>query len=269
MPVRIVANGVVTRSVRDTAAFFREAERVWRNPKLPPIGDVTRPGKQRLRIARAAPKSVVRECESGGARADPEDGRRCSRSSATTSTRSTTPVPARFIDDFLLYWALLAFAIVRGGRRTFGPSFDRDQAGQPHPRASTHAPPQPAPAAGGDRAAVGAAAASPRGLSATYDVVLTPTLADETPRIGHLDPTADYEQIMDRLIDWVAFTPLQNATGDPAISLPLARVGSRPAGGHDVLSPVWAARHGCWSWPTSSKRPGPGRASTRSRSLLN
>ena len=27
---------------------------------------------------------------------------------------------------------------------------------------------------------------------------------------------------MDRLLDWVAFTPLQNATGDPAISLPLA-----------------------------------------------
>ena len=42
MPVRIVANGVVTRSVRDTAAFYREAERIWRNPKLPPIGDVTR-----------------------------------------------------------------------------------------------------------------------------------------------------------------------------------------------------------------------------------
>ena len=40
-----------------------------------------------------------------------------------------------------------------------------------------------------------------------------PTLADETPRIGHLDPTADYQQIMDRLIDWVAFTPLQNVTG--------------------------------------------------------
>ena len=27
---------------------------------------------------------------------------------------------------------------------------------------------------------------------------------------------------MDRIQDWVAFTPLQNATGDPAISLPLA-----------------------------------------------
>jgi amidase len=53
-------------------------------------------------------------------------------------------------------------------------------------------------------------------------VVLTPTLADESPRIGHLDPTADYQQIIDRLIEWVAFTPLQNATGEPAISLPLA-----------------------------------------------
>ncbi|MDT5412815.1 MAG: amidase, partial [Mycobacterium sp.] len=54
------------------------------------------------------------------------------------------------------------------------------------------------------------------------DLVLTPTLADEPPQIGHLDPTADYDQIIDRLQDWVAFTPLQNVTGEPAISLPLA-----------------------------------------------
>ena len=27
---------------------------------------------------------------------------------------------------------------------------------------------------------------------------------------------------MERILDWVAFTPWQNATGDPAISLPLA-----------------------------------------------
>ena len=53
-----------------------------------------------------------------------------------------------------------------------------------------------------------------------------PTLAEVTPRIGHLDPTAGYEQVMDRLIDWVGFTPLQNATGDPAISLPLGESAS-------------------------------------------
>lgn len=59
-------------------------------------------------------------------------------------------------------------------------------------------------------------------LYGDYDVVLTPTLAHETPRVGHLDPTASYEQVIDRLMDWVAFTPLQNVTGEPAISLPLA-----------------------------------------------
>jgi amidase len=61
---------------------------------------------------------------------------------------------------------------------------------------------------------------------ATYDVTLTPTLATETPAVGHLDPMRDYEDVMERLLDWVAFTPLQNATGEPAVSLPLATTAS-------------------------------------------
>ncbi|WP_268793857.1 amidase family protein, partial [Mycolicibacterium mucogenicum] len=51
----------------------------------------------------------------------------------------------------------------------------------------------------------------------------TPTLSEVTPPIGHLDPTADFDQVMSRLIDWVGFTPLQNASGAPAVSLPLAQ----------------------------------------------
>ncbi len=50
-PVRIVADGVVTRSVRDTAAFYREAEKIYRNVALQPIGDITRPGRNRLRVS--------------------------------------------------------------------------------------------------------------------------------------------------------------------------------------------------------------------------
>jgi amidase len=63
-------------------------------------------------------------------------------------------------------------------------------------------------------------------LFETYDVVLTPTLPDPPPPIGHFDATAGYDQIIERLTDWVAFTPLQNATGDPAISLPLTESAS-------------------------------------------
>ena len=63
MPLHLVANGVVTRSVRDTAAFLREAERVYRNPKLAPIGDVTQASKQRLRIAMCT-QSISRDASS-------------------------------------------------------------------------------------------------------------------------------------------------------------------------------------------------------------
>jgi amidase len=124
-------------------------------------------------------------------------------------------------DDFLSYWQFLAFAIVRGGRRTFGPSFDRTRLDNL--------------TLGLDRSAarnlyklplaIRRLSASRRitaRLSATFDAVLMPTLAHDTPPIGYLDPTMPYEQVMDRLMDWVTFTPLQNATGDPAISLPLA-----------------------------------------------
>jgi amidase len=223
MPLHLVANGVLTRSVRDTAAFLREAERAYRNPKLPPIGDVTRPGKQRLHIA-VCTKSVLIE-------ASPEVRELTLKSAALLEslghrvTEIDNPVPARFKDDFLLYWQFLAFAIVRGGRRTIGPTFDREKLDNltlgldGGAARNLHKLPL----------AIARLSASRRiteRLSQTYDAVLMPTLASETPRIRHLDPTAPYEQVMDRILDWVGFTPLQNATGDPAISLPLAESAS-------------------------------------------
>ena len=140
-------------------------------------------------------------------------------------TAIENPVPQRFMDDFLLYWSFLAFALVRGGRRTFGQSFQRSQLDNLTLGLERHAARRlhRLPAALARLARIRRVTSR---LTASYDIVLTPTLADVTPRIGHLDPTADYQQIIDRLIDWVAFTPLQNATGEPAISLPLAESAS-------------------------------------------
>ena len=219
MPLHLVANGVVSRSVRDTAAFLREAERVYRNPKLAPIGDVTQPSKQRLHIA-VCTQSISRD-------ASPEISALTLKSAALLEelghrvTEISNPVPARFKDDFLVYWSFLAFAVVRGGRRMFGPSFDRTRLdnmtlGLDRKAArNLHKVPL----------AIRRLSASHRitaRLGAVYDAVLMPTLAEVTPRIGYLDPTQDFESVMESLIDWAAFTPLQNATGDPAISLPLA-----------------------------------------------
>jgi amidase len=220
MPVRIVSDGVVTRSVRDTAAFLREAEKVYRNLKLAPVGDIARPGRKRLRVA------VV--TEAGGRAASPEvrslthDTGELLASLGHHVEEVEAPVPATFSADFVLYWSMLAMAMVRGGRLTFGRSWNAGQLDNltlglaQHCQRNLHR----LPLATARLARSQAAAAQ---FHREYDVVLSPTVATETPRVGHLDPTQDYALVMDRLMDWVAFTPLQNATGNPAISLPLAR----------------------------------------------
>jgi amidase len=219
MPIRIVANGVVTRSVRDTAAFYREAERAWRNPKLPPIGDITGPSSRRLRIA-VVTRSIRRESALQVREATAKTAALLQNLGHHVETLDEIPVPATFVDDFVRYWALLATALVRGGRRRFGPTFDRTRLDNlslgldRHASRQLHRMPL-------TLARLARTRAHTRALTRRFDVVLTPTLADAPPRIGHLDPMADYEQIIERLIDWVAFTPLHNVTGDPALSLPL------------------------------------------------
>ena len=133
------------------------------------------------------------------------------------------PLPDSLADDFLLYWSMLALVMVRTGRRTFGRSLGRRPAGQPDPRAWRSTP---RVACTGCRCAI--ARLQPQQPLVAYVLRAVRRRPDarpwprETPRIGHLAPTSDYDTVMERLLDWVAFTPLQNATGDPAISLPLA-----------------------------------------------
>ncbi|OBH85748.1 amidase [Mycobacterium scrofulaceum] len=220
MPVGIVANGVVTRSVRDTAAFYREAERIWRNPKLAPIGDVTGPGRQRLRIA-VLTRSVQRDCSPQVRELALKSAGLLEELGHRVEHLEEPPVPASFVDDFVLYWGFLALAQVRTGRRMFGATFDRSRLDsltlglERHTARNLHRLPLAILRLRRIRRRTAE-------FFGTYDAVLTPTLADETPRIGYLAPS-DYHQVIERLIDWVSFTPLQNVTGEPAISLPLAQ----------------------------------------------
>jgi amidase len=224
MPIRIVANGVVTRSVRDTVAFYREAEKVWHNGKLAPVGDVTGPGRSRLRVA-VFTKSVKRECSPELRELTLGTAALLERMGHRVEHLDEPPVPRSFLGDFLLYWALLSLALVRGGNKRFGESFDRGKLDnltlglEKFAGRNLHRLPV---------AIARLATLRRRTLKqmGDYDVLLMPTLAEAPPRVGHLDPTADYDQIIDRLVDWVAFTPLQNVTGEPAISLPMAQSAS-------------------------------------------
>jgi len=219
MPVRIVSDGVLTRSVRDSAAFLREAERVYRDLRLAPVGDVRGPGRAR--------RSVAVVTEGIDVRSTPEVDaltRETAEVLASLGHRVEwieQPMPHSFKDDFLLYWSSLASVITATGRMEHGRSWDAakldlfTQGLDRHCRRNLrHLP--------GATTRLRRSGRLSQDLHGRYDVVLTPTLARETPEVGWLDPAQGFDTVMSRLLEWVAFTPLQNATGAPAISLPLA-----------------------------------------------
>jgi amidase len=57
----------------------------------------------------------------------------------------------------------------------------------------------------------------------TYDVMLTPVLNEPPPPLGRYSPQQPFESLFESMFRYVSYTPLQNLSGHPAISLPLFR----------------------------------------------
>lgn len=218
-PVQNTVHGVVTRSVRDTALYFAEAERRFRNPRLKPVGHVTTPLRRRLRVGacaetptghaidaatRAAFDATVTLLEELGHRVAP----------------LPVPVDTGFADDFVLLYGMYGFAVSRHGARLFDPAFDATKLTDlTHGlarqfRRNLHKAP-------GAILRLRRSQIPYAEMFRNCDVVLTPTLTHIAPPLGHLGLDLPFATLFPRILEWVGFTPLANATGAPAISLPL------------------------------------------------
>ncbi|MFT4189485.1 MAG: amidase [Aeromicrobium sp.] len=238
MPVNILSNGVVTRSVRDQAAYLASVDRHRPNARLPRVGRVEGPSERRLRVGlildslteptddttRAAVLDVARQLEKDG----------------HTVVEIGLPVDDSFADHFLHYWALLAFSMHQFGSRLLHTKYDgrkNDPLTLGLARELRRRPWR-------TPAAIKALKASEHVYRNTFvaeqvDVILSPTLGYVTPKLGHLSPANGFETLMPRLLNYAAFTPANNASGGPAISLPLAQTDDgRPVGVH------FSATHG-------------------------
>jgi amidase len=72
--------------------------------------------------------------------------------------------------------------------------------------------------------AIAAAHAAGRKMAAfltRYDVILSATLAGPPPRLGYFDQNGDVRTFTERVTEYLSVTPLHNATGTPAMSVPL------------------------------------------------
>ena len=221
LPVNLTVQGVVTRSVRDTALYYSLAEQVYRNPALPEIGMVSEPDSQRLRIGlmthglRDLPVSaeVVDAVTAAAALCE-----------GLGHHVEVVPLPVedQFGPDFLRYWAFLSFALKRGGRRLYGPGFDgsrteklTDGLASLFTREAERLP--------GSLRRLRRFARDREPVFANFDVVLSPVLGHAPAPIGYFGPDVDFRTHLTRLLRYTSFTPMQNVSGSPAISLPLGR----------------------------------------------
>ncbi len=250
--------------MRDTALFYAEAERRYANPGLPPVGHVTEPLRQRLRIA-------VVDDGLAGIRLQPAARAAVARTAQLCADlgHHVEPVPNPYPDqvarDFLRYWSMLAWLFKHFGDRIVGPGFDGSR---------TDAFTNGLAAMFADRAErIPGSLRRLRRLSAegsplfgTYDVVLSATLGDAPPLLDQLGPTVPFRTHLIRLIRLVTTTPLENVTGSPAISLPLARtddgipVGlqfSAALGGEDRLLGLAYELAEAAPWPATPPVTGP------------
>jgi Asp-tRNA(Asn)/Glu-tRNA(Gln) amidotransferase A subunit family amidase len=72
--------------------------------------------------------------------------------------------------------------------------------------------------------AIAAAHAAGRRLAAflgRYDVILTTTLPAPPPKLGYFDMNGDVKTFTDRVTDYLSITQLHNATGTPAMTVPM------------------------------------------------
>jgi amidase len=85
------------------------------------------------------------------------------------------------------------------------------------------------------QAVVATAAARQLAAAAVYDVVLTPTAAGPAAPGGGFEQDGTGEECGRRMLEWSAYTPWANLTGQPALSLPLHVTDSGlPVGAHLV-----------------------------------
>jgi amidase len=219
LPVNIVYQGMLSRTVRDTAVFYAGAEKYRRNPKLPEIGLVQAPGKKRLRI-------VFFTDTVYGTPAHPESADLVRHTAALCEELGHSvreihcPANAQMADDFILYWGLLAFSFRYFGKLLVSPGFDSSKLEDWTLNLSRYFQKNFSKAP--------ATITRLRKFAGIYndifnncDLLLNPTLGHPVPPIGYIGPDVPYDEAFERVRHYVAFTPLQNVSGAPAITLPL------------------------------------------------
>ena len=221
LPIKIVNDGVITRSVRDTALFYALAEQQYRDPKLPLLGQINGPSTRRLKVGYLRNSITDTPTDSSNLTVLDQTIQQLSELGHIVEPVDIL-VDQNFIKNFSHYWAFLAFNLHHFGGQLLHSSYRKKDI-EPFTlwlskyfAASWYQLPMTLYRLHRVRNHY-------RHIFRQLDVVLTPTLAQQPVALGWLKTDIDPKELLDRLINYASFTPLNNASGGPGITLPLGK----------------------------------------------
>lgn len=219
MPVNMVSDGVITRTVRDSAQFLYQAEQYFHQKRYPRVGLVTGPQTRRLKIGLQL-QAISGEYPDEDTQRVVHETADLLRQLGHQVIEIPPPLSADFVDAFMIYYGFMGFALHHSGKLIFDRRFDTKKLDNL--------------SRGLRQYYLKHAASTPRALQQYHqskqnylkamqglDAVLSPVLGYSVPKLGYLSPAESYEVKMPRLMRFAAYTPLQNTLGTPAISLPM------------------------------------------------
>jgi amidase len=219
-PVDLAISHAITRTVRDSAQWLAVTERTGEGQVFAPIGYVRRADPARLRIALDLGALTGSPVDPEVRLATEDTARRLENLGHVVEVAPLTIDKRAFMDAFAVYWAWGAARVADGLEKSLGrPVTDSDlepwtlglrQYFREH-------------SADFDAAVATLNATGPacEAFFSKHDVLLTPTVAQLPPPLGYLGPRVPFRTYFERLTGIVGFTPIQNASGQPAMSVPL------------------------------------------------
>ena len=215
-------NGLLTRTVRDTAQMLAVTERKEPGFGMPQIGLVKGPSKRRLTIGLYLKGASDVEPASDVSNAVLATAKLCEELGHDVRMSRIDFGDGQLADDFLTLWASFSGKAVeeleeKRGRKATLQDFEPLTlafAQQYHNGGKEKIP------AAADR--LQELAKDINRQMSQYDVLLCPVLATAAPMIGRYSPTVPFDELVERMIHYVAYTPIFNVTGMPAMSVPLA-----------------------------------------------
>jgi len=220
-PLDLGVQGVVSRTVRDTAGFFAATEESGPGAVFAPVGMVTGPGAARLKVGVLSKGFAGFEPEAEVAGILDATAKLLESAGHTIVGPTAWPTAPTFGDDFLAFWSLGAAQDVAAVEKMLGKTADETMV-EPFTlaMAGNAAKLTPADIEGVQARLMAAAAAYDEWIKG-FDVVISPVFTSPPSPLGYLRGDVPFDTLRERLLHEVGYTLIHNVSGAPAMSLPM------------------------------------------------